>query len=520
MNPAPRDELKESLLVRTCCSDFTSLFYRNLLARVCTLYFVCLEGILTGIWSISLSDVQDQHQLSDSLLGVASMIASTGTVATLPVTGYCLKTYGSQTTVLVGGILYSLFLLLIALSDSYATLLVFMFIYGLMWGTTDISANTSSIVTEVVAEKSLLGSYHGSYSLSAATGSFVGAIMKSDGIKLFDLFLIISMTCATLCAVFIGGMYSHLQEDAVHRYNHRMDEVDRYNHRMDEVDRNKMSSPYAPMHPSMEESRDRCSSPGDDRHSNRNDDRIDSPLLLHVECSDEPTSDAYEDSQGKEPEYMVVYLSLLSFLAAFGEGSVVTWSAIYYDKVLHSSSLLRTLGFSCFMVAMASGRFSCDFLRARYGRKAMVFTGSLLMLSGLVLVVAAPDMTYCIEFASIGFTVTGLGLSTLMPIAFSSAGHLKDSIDGSTALTIIAGFSYAGSIVNAPVIGLVSDLSGSLRYGIVCDLIVLSCLVPLSMVLPKETSRFLSSTNNTHNKSSWKSASTAGTSSDVDSIPE
>jgi MFS family permease len=117
------------------------------------------------------------------------------------------------------------------------------------------------------------------------------------------------------------------------------------------------------------------------------------------------------------------------------------------------------------------------------------------MLSGLVMVVAAPDMTYSLEFATIGFTVTGLGLSTLMPIAFSSAGHLKDGIDGSIALTIIAGFSYAGSIVNAPVIGLVSDLSGSLRYGIVCDLLVLSCLVPLSMVLPAETSRFLSNSS-------------------------
>jgi len=486
MMTTPIDELHEALLIRTCRSDFTSLFYRNLLARVCTLYFVCLEGILTGVWSISLSDVQSQHALSDSLLGVASMIASVGTVATLPVTGYCLKTYGSQAVVLVGGVLYSLFLLLIAVSDSYATLLVFMFIYGLMWGTTDISANTSSIITEVVAEKSLLGSYHGSYSLSAAAGSFVGAVMKARDIGLFDLFLIISVTCSTLCVVFISGLYSHPQEQAIHRYNEKMD---------NSLDRNKMDSLYSPMHPSMEEDHDRCCSSVD---STLHDDLIDidSPLLpldYH-----EPTSDTNNEEpllMGKDPEHMVVYLSLLSFLAAFGEGSVVTWSAIYYEKVLYASALLRTLGFSCFMVAMASGRFSCDFLRARYGRKVMVFNGSLLMLSGLVMVVAAPDMTYSLEFATIGFTVTGLGLSTLMPIAFSSAGHLKDGIDGSIALTIIAGFSYAGSIVNAPVIGLVSDLSGSLRYGIVCDLLVLSCLVPLSMVLPAETSRFLSSSS-------------------------
>lgn len=484
MLTTPIDELHEALLIRTCRSDFTSLFYRNLLARVCTLYFVCLEGILTGVWSISLSDVQSQHALSDSLLGVASMIASVGTVATLPVTGYCLKTYGSQAVVLVGGVLYSLFLLLIAVSDSYATLLVFMFIYGLMWGTTDISANTSSIITEVVAEKSLLGSYHGSYSLSAAAGSFVGAVMKARDIGLFDLFLIISVTCSTLCVVFISGLYSHPQEQAIHRYNEKMD---------NSLDRNKMDSLYSPMHPSMEEDHDRCCSSVD---STLHDDLIDIDSPLLPLDHHEPTSDTNDEEpmlMGKDPEHMVVYLSLLSFLAAFGEGSVVTWSAIYYEKVLHASALLRTLGFSCFMVAMASGRFSCDFLRARYGRKVMVFNGSLLMLSGLVMVVAAPDMTYSLEFATIGFTVTGLGLSTLMPIAFSSAGHLKDGIDGSIALTIIAGFSYAGSIVNAPVIGLVSDLSGSLRYGIVCDLLVLSCLVPLSMVLPAETSRFLSS---------------------------
>ena len=48
MMTTPIDELHEALLIRTCRNDFTSLFYRNLLARVCTLYFVCLEGILTA----------------------------------------------------------------------------------------------------------------------------------------------------------------------------------------------------------------------------------------------------------------------------------------------------------------------------------------------------------------------------------------------------------------------------------------------------------------------------------------
>lgn len=145
------DELKDSLLSKKIYGyQYKIIFYRNLLARICTLYYVCLEGILTGIWSISLADIQDKLNLSDSILGITAMIANMGTVATLPITNYCLIHFGCKLTVIIGGFFYSVFLLFIALSDTLGLLMFSMFIYGLMWGTTDIAGNNSAIITGIL----------------------------------------------------------------------------------------------------------------------------------------------------------------------------------------------------------------------------------------------------------------------------------------------------------------------------------------------------------------------------------
>jgi hypothetical protein len=90
------EELEEHLLVKTAGWYYTSVTYRNLSARGCSLYYYLLEGVLTGIWSISLSYIQDNLNLSDSNLGVAVLFSGLGTAFTAPLTGLLLQQFGVQ----------------------------------------------------------------------------------------------------------------------------------------------------------------------------------------------------------------------------------------------------------------------------------------------------------------------------------------------------------------------------------------------------------------------------------------
>jgi hypothetical protein len=63
------------------------------------------------------------------------------------------------------------------------------------------------------------------------------------------------------------------------------------------------------------------------------------------------------------PNAETLFLCAVGFLASYGEGGMVTWSVIYYERYLGVSDALNSLGYITFMVCMACGRFVCDTLR-------------------------------------------------------------------------------------------------------------------------------------------------------------
>jgi MFS family permease len=180
----------------------------------------------------------------------------------------------------------------------------------------------------------------------------------------------------------------------------------------------------------------------------------------------------------------------VGFLAFFGESSIVTWSIVYFDRALDASSVMKSLGFTSFMVCMALGRFSCDYLRRRFGRVVLVRVGGFLAYSGLSLAVLAPDLPCGISFACIGFSITGLGLSTLIPTMFSSAGHIPGGAHAGTCIAVVSVFANAGAICSSPLVGVLTDSFHSMRLAFLCDAILLGIICPLSWGIPEESHVF------------------------------
>jgi fucose permease len=176
-------------------------------------------------------------------------------------------------------------------------------------------------------------------------------------------------------------------------------------------------------------------------------------------------------SSAPSPSHSLMALAAVGFVASYGEGAMVTWSMIYFERYISVPSSLHAIGFFTFMACMVLGRFACDFLRKTFGRRKLIRVSGFLSGLGVCLLVAAPSLSegiLQILLSEVGVGLTGLGLSTIIPTVFSSAGHLPGAGTGTTpaagtAIATVAAFTYCGSIVAPPMIGAISQSLDSLR---------------------------------------------------------
>jgi MFS family permease len=159
-----------------------------------------------------------------------------------------------------------------------------------------------------------------------------------------------------------------------------------------------------------------------------------------------------------KPDKVLVQLGLIGFVSMASEGAMFDWSGVYFQDVVQSPKSLVALGYLCFMITMASGRFAGDRLIAKFGRKKMLKASGVLISTGLFISVIFPH----IITATLGFLVVGFGVSSIVPMVYSAAGkHSK--IPAGIALASVSSISFLGFLIGPPLIGYVAELL-SLRY--------------------------------------------------------
>ena len=154
------------------------------------------------------------------------------------------------------------------------------------------------------------------------------------------------------------------------------------------------------------------------------------------------------------PDPFILQLGLIGFLAMSCEGAMFDWSGVYFKDIVGAKGGWISLGYACFMIMMASGRFVGDKLISKFGkRKIMQFNG-LLITSGLLIAILFPY----IPTAALGFLMVGFGVSTNIPTVYSLIGA-QSKMPPSAALAAISSISYLGFLLGPPVIGYISELT-------------------------------------------------------------
>lgn len=101
---------------------------------------------------------------------------------------------------------------------------------------------------------------------------------------------------------------------------------------------------------------------------------------------------------------------------------------------------------------MMVGRFAGDWARATYGSSILIKAGGVLALFGLTVALFFP--TPILAFS--GFLLVGLGLSNIVPIAYSVSGRIP-GIPSGVGISSVTTIGYAGFLFGPPVIGFISD---------------------------------------------------------------
>lgn len=155
------------------------------------------------------------------------------------------------------------------------------------------------------------------------------------------------------------------------------------------------------------------------------------------------------------PDRYLLKYGLISFASMACEGTMYDWSGIYFQKAVHAPRNMVIAGYVMYMIAMSAGRFGGDKLVHRLGVKTMIRYSGLLIFAGLGLSALLPAAVT----AGLGFMMTGLGVSCVVPLVFSMAGRSKTMGNG-PAIAAVSTVGYIGFLIVPPVVGYLAEAAG------------------------------------------------------------
>jgi MFS family permease len=154
------------------------------------------------------------------------------------------------------------------------------------------------------------------------------------------------------------------------------------------------------------------------------------------------------------PPAILVPFGLIAFCGALSEGGVGDWSSLYIRNELDVSASRAAWGYTAFAMCMLVGRFSGDAIIRRLGQERALRLASLVGGAGLLIVSAIGTLWS----AYLGFAITGLGVSIIIPIAYRMAGSTA-GIPRARAVASTALIGYLGFLLGPLVLGTIGDLA-------------------------------------------------------------
>jgi MFS family permease len=197
----------------------------------------------------------------------------------------------------------------------------------------------------------------------------------------------------------------------------------------------------------------------------------------------EPETDDEGGPKFAFPKGAILIIGLVGFASIFAEASGADWSAIYVVNELGGAPSTGAVAYACFAGAMTISRLSGDTVVRRFGPVPTVRTAGALGVLGGILIVAAGMIGEQKLMAIAGFTLVGVGIAVVVPLAFSAAGHAaKTPAARAHAIAGVATVASGAGLAAPGIIGGVASLT-SLTFSFVVVTILIVVMTAAAPVL-------------------------------------
>jgi len=204
------------------------------------------------------------------------------------------------------------------------------------------------------------------------------------------------------------------------------------------------------------------------------------PLSLYFVSFLEVQSTEKTDESNKKNIFFIwpVIIFLLAFISmanALTEGSVDAWGALYMRDFIQVDGFKIGLATLCFNIFMVLGRLSGDWIRDKIGVFMLIL---ILFISTIISLIILTNYNN-IFVSIIGFSLLGIGASSVVPIAYSLAGKIK-GVDSGVGITIISIAVY-GTFIGAPAsLGFIANNYGINNIFIPMLFVFVFLLIPIT----------------------------------------
>ncbi|WP_405965045.1 MFS transporter [Streptomyces sp. NBC_00723] len=362
--------------------------------RIALTTFFALDGFVFAGWVVRIPAIKEQTGASPSTLGLALLGVSAGAVITMMFTGRLCGRYGSHPVTVVCAVLLSLSVTLPPLTHSAATLGAVLLLFGAAYGSINVAFNSAAVDLVAALGRPVMPTFHAAFSLGGMIGAGLGGLVAGS----------LSPTLHLLGLGIIGLLVTALTAPTLLR----------------------LEPPRPPEHAAAGPEGSTTAGPADPAPAKAATHRL-TPRTRRL----------------------VVVFGLIALCTAYGEGALADWGALHLRQDLGSSAGVAAAGYSCFALAMTVGRLTGTTLLERLGRTRTVVLGGGVAAAGMLLGALAPALWA----ALLGYSVAGLGLANLFPVAVERAGALAGPSGVATASTL----GYGGMLLGPPAIGFMAD---------------------------------------------------------------
>ena len=365
------------------------------LRATCVVY-VCL-GFGTSAWLSRLPDVRDDLGLTPATIGTMLLIASLGSLLTLPTSGPIVTKIGARASGRIGVLIWALGIVCAGLgalnvSIPLATLgLVLLAAGNGLWGAT---MNIEAGLVQAAVRRTVVPIIQAMYAVGMLGGALLGALAAQMGLSLGAHLFGLAALELLACGAAVGF---YLTKDEV-----------------------------AALAPASEKS------DGGEASSKK------AKGLTRV---------AWREKQ-------TVLIALMVMSAGLMEGAANDWLNLSMVDGYGYSTAAASAAFAFFLLMMTIVRFASPRLEARLGSPKLLritFTGAVV---GLLLVAFAPHHL----FAVAGIALWGIGSALGFPLGISALS--VDPVMTPARVSVLSTVNYGAALIGPPLLGLIADHIG------------------------------------------------------------